>query len=53
MAEFDSSDDVTLLIVAREWTAAQLEDEIGPLIELLSGPNAPDATAAPADARRA
>ncbi|MDA0171062.1 glycosyltransferase [Solirubrobacter taibaiensis] len=50
-AAFDSSDDVTLLIVAREWTAAQLETEIAPLIELLSGPQAPDATAAPADVR--
>ena len=48
---FGPEDDVTLLIVARQWTAERLEAEIGPLIELLSGADAPDATATPADPR--
>ena len=48
---FGARDDVTLLIVAREWRADRLSTEIEGLITMLSGPDAPDATAAPADVR--
>ena len=40
---------VTLVTVAREWDADQLVSRIGPLEELLSGPDAPDVSASPAD----
>lgn len=49
VAAFSGLSGVTLVAVARSWDAARLGQEVGPLEQLLSGDDAPDVIASPAD----
>ena len=49
VAAFNTSDDVTLVAVARTWDAERVAAELGPLAERIAGQDAPDILALPAN----